>query len=460
MTDGDGSRLYPNRDRRDGTADGGGDDRTADESAGDERAGDRASVSRRGVLAGSATAGAALAGCPSGPGGSGTDSATPSGGEGTGDDTVVVFNTGDATVSLIDPERDEVVATQHVGLSASFPSNQYAPGLTTAPEDPLWLNVGRGVRALTAGSLSEVARVETGSGSNWQELTPDGSAAVVSAREPAHRNLLVDADRDSETFGEVLAGIDRADEGGRGDREGPGPCDVTVHPDGAVAYVPDLFGDTLTVLRLDPFEIETQIDVPAAGSDGGGSDGDAAASAPWMGTVAPNGDRLIVEHQTGTESVWDTSDPADPELLAQLTPEADGLGEGALTSEVGPDSRYGYVFTPGTDDVSVVDIEAEAVADRIDLGGSAFAGTWDPGREKLYVPVQTNDEVAVIDAESRELVERVPVGAAPYGSTAARVRPESDGPASLLAAMAAVGLDVGEADTTYCVGNCACGHRL
>ncbi|QLH77737.1 hypothetical protein HZS55_10685 [Halosimplex rubrum] len=444
MTDGDESRLHPNRERRDGGA---GDGRAPDREPGD----DRANVSRRGLLAGSATAGAALAGCSSGPG-DGTDTGTATGSERAGGDTVVVFNTGDATVSLVDPTTDEVVDTQHVGLSSSFPSNQYAPDLTTAAEDPLWLNVGRGVRAVAAGSLSEVARIETGSGSNWQELTPDGAGVVVSAREPAHRNLLVDADRDSGTFGEVVAEIDRTDEGGRGDREGPGPCDVTVHPDGAFAYVPDLFGDTLTVLRLDPFAIERQVDVPAATDDD--------ASAPWMGTVAPNGDRLIVEHRTGTESVWDTSDPASPELLAQLTPDADGLGEGALTSEVGPESRYGYVFTPGTDDVSVVDIEGREVSGRIDLGGSAFAGTWDPAREKLYVPVQTNDEVAVIDADSRELVERIPVGSSPYGATAARVRPEPDGSASLLAAMAAVGLDVGEADTTYCIGNCACGHRL
>ncbi|ELZ22280.1 hypothetical protein C475_17248 [Halosimplex carlsbadense 2-9-1] len=444
MADGDEARLYPNRARRGEVA--------------DSSDGGRASVSRRGLLAGSATAGAALtAGCSSGPG-DGTDTGTATGSERDDDDTVVVFNTGDATVSLIDPARDEVVDTQHVGLSSSFPSNQYAPDVTTAFEDPLWLNVGRGVRAVAAGSLSEVARVETGSGSNWQELTPDGANVVVSAREPAHRNLLIDADRDSETFGEILAEIDRADEGGRGDREGPGPCDVTVHPDGAVAYVPDLFGDTLTVLRLDPFEIERQIDVPTpSGGDGGGGD---TASAPWMGTVAPSGDRLIVEHQTGTESIWDTSDPASPALLTQLTPDADGLGAGALTSEVGPESRYGYVFTPGTDDVSVVDIQAGTVADRIDIGGSAFAGTWDPAREKLYVPVQTSDEVAVIDATSRELVERISVGSAPYGATAARVRPEPDGSASLLAAMAAVGLDVGEADTTYCIGNCACGHRV
>jgi len=441
MTD-DADRLYPNR---------GG---PRDDSKSGLESG--SSVSRRGLLTGSATAGAAfVAGCSS-------DSADDGGAygpatdDGTGDasgtgDTVFVFNTGDATVSIIDPASDEVVDTQHLGLSASFPSNQYTPELTTESADSLWLNVDRGVRAVTAGSLSEVANVETGSGSNWQEVTPDGDSLVVSAREPTHANYRVDADRDSETFGEVTAELDRADEGGRGDNDGPGPCDVTIHPDGAFAYVPDLFGDTLTVLAVEDFEIETQIDVPPVGDDD--------ASSPWMGTVAPNGDRLVIEHQTGTESIWDTSDPADPELLAQLTPD-DGLGEGALTSEVGPDSAVGYVFTPGTNDVSVVDIEARDATERISLDGAAFAGTWDPNHEKLYVPVQTNDEVAVVDHAAREVVERISVGSAPYGATAARVRPEPDESASILAAMAAVGLDVGEADTTYCIGNCACGHEL
>ena len=443
MTADDAERLYPNRDT-DGEAGDGAVDET-----------DSPGISRRGLLAGSATAGAALAaGCSSGPsGGDGSEDAPTEteAGSGTEEPTVFVFNTGDATVSLIDAETDEVVDTQHVGLSSSFPSNQYTPSLTTDPGDPLWLNVDQGVRAIAAGSLSEVSHVETGSGSNWQELTPDGDSLVVSAREPAHTNYRIDADRDSDTFGKITGELDRTEEGGRGDNEGPGPCDVTIHPDGRYAYVPDLFGDTLTVIDVDSFDVETQIDVPPVDGEG--------ASAPWMGTIAPSGDRLIVEHQPGTESIWDTSDPADPTLLAQLTPD-DGLGEGALTSEVGPDSRLGYVFTPGTNDVSVVDIEDHSVSKRIDIGGSVFAGTWGPSHDKLYVPVQTNDEVAVIDHASREVAERLSVGSAPYGATAARVRPAPDEGASLVAAMAAVGLTVGDADTTYCIGNCACGHEL
>ena len=400
-------------------------------------------VSRRRLLAGSTAAGvAASAGCLGGESEESVDGAT-----------VFVFNTGDGTVSLIDPDTNEVVGSQHLGLSASFPSNQYTPQLTTAASDTLWLNVDRGVRGLTVGSFDETARFETGSGANWLERTPDGRHLVVSAREPAHTLYRLDADPDSETFGEQTAVIDRTAEGGRGDNDGPGPCDVTIHPDGQYAYVPDLFGDTLTVVDIEAFETVTQIDVDAVGE---------APAEPWMGTVSWDGSRLLVEHNegdTGSESIWDTSDPATPEEIARLTTD-DGFGEGPLTSEIGPDSEVGYVFTPGTNDVTVVDLRAGEVLDRLDVGGSAFVGTWGPARESLYVPVQTANEVAVIDHASREVSTRIEVGDSPYGATAAMVRPESDDTDALVATLARLGVFAATTETTYCIGECACGHQL
>lgn len=406
-----------------------------------------AGVSRRRLLSGSmAATAAATAGCTGSSSGPTRTEAR--------DETVFVFNTGDDTVSIIDAADDEVVATPHLGLTASFPSNQFAPTLTDARDDPLWLNVGRGVRAVEVESLSTVASIETGSGANWQELTPDGTHLVVSAREPAHTLYRIDADPSSESFGEITARIDRTDEGGRGDRDGPGPCDVTVHPDGEYAYVPDIFGDTLSVVDIEAFELEAQIPVSPTG--------DAEAAGPWMATAAWDGDAMLVENdegETGTESVWDISDPAAPAETARLT-SADGLGKRPLTSEIGPDSRTGYVFTPGSDDLTVIDLDAGVVTDRIDLGGSAFVGTWGPNRERLYVPVQTNDEVKVVDHASGEVTATIPVGSKPYGATAATVRPREDAAANLLGTLAALGVELSETGTSYCIGNCACGHRL
>ena len=402
----------------------------------------RPQLSRRTVLAGSAAGVAATAGCL------GEDSETVEPDRTVDRPTVFVFNTGDGTVSIVDVETDSVVGTQPVGMTASFPSNQYSPRLTERPEDPLWLNVDDGVRALSAGALTEQTHVETGSGANWQEQTPDGVSLVVSAREPAHRQYRIDSDPASETFGEVTGEIDRQPEGGRGDNDGPGPCDVTVHPDGEYAYVPDLFGDTLTVIHIDSFEIVQQVDVEVEAG---------TAPEPWMGTAAWDGETLLIENntgETGTESVWDVSEPAAPVEIARLGPE-EGLGERPLTSEIGPDSEFGYVFTPGTDDVTVLDLAGGEVVDRLALGGSAFVGSWDPARSKLYVPVQTTDEVAVIDSGRREIVERIEVGPDPYGATAATFRME---PAGELAGR--IGRLTGEYETTYCIGECACGHEL
>jgi DNA-binding beta-propeller fold protein YncE len=402
-------------------------------------------VGRRRLLAGSAAAGTvAAAGCL----GLGAD----------GDDAdperapaVFAFNTGDATVSVIDPDANERLSTLHLGASSSFPANQHAPELTTDPDDHLWLNVDDGVRAVTVGDLSTAATVSTGSGFNWQERTPDGEHVIVSAREPAHQQVRVDAAPDSEAFGEVTGRIDRSDDPGIAGADGPRPCDVSVHPDGEYAYVPDLGADTITVLSVDPFDVVRQVTVDPVT--------DAEAAGPWMGTVSPDGETLLVEHDeaAGTESVWDLADPAAPTLTARVTTD-DGLGERPLTSEIGPDGERGYVFTPGTDDLTVLSLPDGAVETRIDLGGGAFAGTWGPDRETLYAPVRDADVVAAVDPGSNAVVDRIAVGASPYGATAARVRPAPDASAQLLADVAAAGVELSAGGTTYCVGECACGH--
>jgi YVTN family beta-propeller protein len=332
-------------------------------------------------------------------------------------------------------------------MTSSFPSNQFTPRLTGEPADSLWLNVDDGVRAVSVATFEQQHHVETGSGANWQEQTPDGEHVVVSAREPAHRQFKLDADAASETFGEVVAELDRTGEGGRGDNDGPGPCDVTIHPDGEYAYVPDLFGDTLTVIDIERFEIVRQVEVESP---------DGSAVEPWMGTASWDGSTLLIENNGGdggSESLWDLSDPADPVEMGRLTP-ADGLGRGPLTSEIGPKSEYGYVFTRTSEDVTVIDLTTGAVEKRLSLGGRAFVGSWNPERSKLYVPVQTADEVAVIDAENREVVDRLDVGTKPYGATAATLRSEAGESAERIEQLA------GEYETSYCIGRCACGHEL
>ena len=364
--------------------------------------------------------------------------------------TVYVFNTGERTMSVIDSTTDERLATTMIGTTASFPSNQYTPTLVSAPGDTLWLNVAGGVRAIDATSLETVAYVETGSDANWLERTPSGERLIVSAREPAHTQFRIVADSETEAFGEVTGRIDRT-ENYAGARGGPGPCDVTIGPEGAYAFVPDLYGSTLTVLDVEAFEVVARREVDPV-LDG------AASANPYMGTVSWNGEYLVVENDEGaygTESIWDVSDPTRPEERVRLT-ETDGLGRSPLTNEIGPGSRFSYVFTPGTEDLTVLDLDAGEVTTRIDLSGQAFTGTWNRSRRKLYVPVQTANVVRVIDHESRTVTGTISVGSKPYGATAGAVRPAPTRTRNAMAALASVGLS-GGGEPTYCIGNCHCG---
>jgi DNA-binding beta-propeller fold protein YncE len=406
-------------------------------------------VSRRRLLQASAAGTtAAVAGCLGGDGGG-------------GEPTLFVFNTGDRTVSVIDTETDELLTTNFVGTTASFPANQYG----TAAEDgydTLWLNVDGGVTALDQESLDVVAEVDTGIGANYQNVTPDGGHLIVASGgslsmapdpddPPTHTYTRVDADRGSDSFGEVTGSIEVGY---------TGPCDMTVGPDGEYAFAVDVADESLTVLQVDPFEIATQVDV-------GESIVDDSNVLPFMCTASFDGEYLLVENgegtlgpegeQTGSESIWDISDPTAPEELAKLTPE-DGLPGLPITSEIGPDSETAYLFIPAAGGVGVVDIESQTYQETLDIGGAALSAAWGPNREKLYVPVQTENEVAVVDHEQQEVTTTVEAGEAPVGAVAGTVRPEEDTTSNVQAQLAMLGVEVGALQSTYCYPKCFCGR--
>lgn len=371
-----------------------------------------------------------------------------------------VFNNGDATLSIIDAETDELVETVGIGTTASFPANQYGTGADSSAET-LWLNVSGGVRALDQRTLEEIAAVESGFEPNYPNLTPATDHLLVAAGgttllepDPAdpddHRLLRIDADRESDAFGEVTGEIAVGY---------TGPCDVTLHPSGEYAFVPEIANETLAVLRVDPFEIVARIDV--------GEPAGAGRVLPFMATASFDGDRLLVENgegelgsdpdvpRRGSESIWDVSDPEAPVERVRITRD-DGLSAPPITSEVAPDAAY--LFTPGVDAVTVVDLEAGAVDRELDVGGGAIAGAWGPARDKLYVPVQTANHVAVIDADEREVRTTVDVGDAPTGAVAGMVRPETPASYRVGDPLMRGQRSAGDLEWTFCPpGHCYCG---
>ncbi len=339
---------------------------------------------RSSVVTGAAASATATAGCMHG--GNGDTAATPA--------TVFVFNTGDSTVSLIDPENDEVIATPFIGATASYPSNQHAI-LRDSPET-LWMNIEGGVMGVDPESLDESADISTGSAANWQEITPDGNYLIVSSREPVHTQFRIDADPSSDTYGEVLEELDRSDEFSNEEHDGPGPCDLSVGPDGEYSFIPDLFANTVTAIRNDPLEVVDQVDVEPVRDE-------ADSVGPFMGTASWDGNYLSIENfesPDGTESIFDISDPENIEEIERFT-QSDGLGVDPWTSEFGPDNEYLYVFTSGSGEVSVIDLVNMEIEKKLDVGGEAQVGSWEPNREKLYVSVPDTNKVKVVSHADR-----------------------------------------------------------
>lgn len=375
--------------------------------------------------------------------------------------TVFVFNNGDRTVSIIDAENDELLDTVFLDTTASFPANQYGTSMEDA-YGVLWLNVAGGVRGFDSETLEEVAFVETGFGANYPNLTPDtkhlivgagGSLGIPPDGDEDHHILRVDADPESDTFGEVTGDLSVGY---------TGPCDATVGSDGEYALVPDVANDTISVVQVDPFEVLTRVDTgePASGEH----------VLPFMATASLDGDTMLVENGegslgddgeiNGSESIWDISDPTAPEEVARITRD-DGLPGLPITSEISTDGETAYLFTPAASGLVVVDIDAGEITDTIDVGGDTIGGSWGPDREKLYAPVQDTNEVVVIEHGEGEVTARINAGEAPTGATAGSIRPSVGTTEQAQAGLASLGLLVGQKmEWTYCPdGHCYCGRE-
>jgi DNA-binding beta-propeller fold protein YncE len=328
--------------------------------------------------------------------------------EGEARDLVVVSNAGadgvGPSVSIIDPLRLEVLATLPLPGSYSFPANRWR-----FDRDVIWSGVPGGpdgaVFAYGLATGETLLEIPTGSSQNYTELTPDGRHLIVAARFE-HQYLKVSADPGADDFGRVVAQFDTY--------EGAQPCDMTITADGAFAYAPDRGGDTLTVIRIEPFERVAVVPMERLSS---------APLEPYMGTVSPAGDYLFIEnaiveggHDLGSESIFDLRDPAHPVEELRLS-QAEGLGEGPISSEFTWDGRYGIVICRDSSELTIVDTrDLQVVASvRLPEGSNPLTGTFARDGETFFVPLPGRDAVAAVSVPAFEIRSLVPVGPRPTG---------------------------------------------
>ena len=322
---------------------------------------------------------------------------------------IVVVNAGDAqagiaaSVSLIDPSTYEVLGDFPVAQPYSFPATRW-----DFKRDLLWgWGNADNVVAIQLSSGEQVVDLPTGSSQNYTELTPDGRFVIVTARF-ADTYLKVGADPKLDDFGQVVEELKTY--------KGASPCDMTITPDGRYAYAPDRGGDTLTTIRLGTFEEASRVQVKSRTN---------APLEPYMATASPAGNVLLVENaivqggsQTGSESIFDLSDPAKPVEVARLGAR-DGLGVGPINSSVSLDGRYGLVVCRDSSELSVIDTQSLKVVKSIKFpaGSNPLTGTFvfDGQGETFFLPLPGRDAVAAVKVPSFEF-EMIPVGARPMNA--------------------------------------------
>lgn len=326
-------------------------------------------------------------------------------------DLVVVSNNGGGgagggpSVSLIDPATLAVLVTLPLAGAFSFPATRWDPD-----RDLIWTGFSGGdaVSAYRLSTGERVAHVGTGSSQNYTEIAPDGSVVIAAARS-RDRLLKIAADPAKPDFGTVTATLQQP--------RGSQPCDVTMPSSGDYVYVPDRGTDTVTTVEAAAFRVASRVHVARRSGPG--------PLEPYMATASPTGNVLFVENAvvpggsaTGSESVFDLSDPSRPREVARLSV-ADGLGRMPLTSEVTPDGRYGMVICRESSEVSVVDTSALKVVTnvRFPSGSYPVAGTflYGDGGHTLFVPLPGRDAVAAVAVPAFEVRKLIPVGPRPVG---------------------------------------------
>ena len=315
------------------------------------------------------------------------------------DRLIVVSNGGGdgipPSMTLIDPDRLEVALTLEAPASFSFPATRWA-----YKRDVLWGGYNGFAAGFSLETGEKVAEVATEANQNYTELTPDGAHLIVAARSN-HRILKIDARRGA-GFGTIVGMIQHY--------EGSQPCDMTMLADGSLCFTPDREGDTVSVFRIDPFELVATLPVESMTAE---------PLEPFMATVSPRGDYLFVENAQGdgSESIIDISNPAQPVEVKRLT-QADGLGLGAITDEFTPDGRYCVIICRGSNELTVVDVDRLEVRGSVPLpeGSNPVAGTFMPEGDRMFLPLPGRDAVAVISVPAFEIETLVPVGGRPMGA--------------------------------------------
>jgi YVTN family beta-propeller protein len=324
-----------------------------------------------------------------------------------------VSNEDSGDVTVIDPARDEVSRTIHVGkrprgLRVSPDGTLLYVALSGSPKPP------PRSRVATAGPLPSAADEEPDAA---RDDSADGVAVVDLARGTVMRVL--PAGRDPEAFdvtpdgqtlyvsNEETAEVTVVDVASsrvvRSVKVGREPEGVTVSPDGRFVYVTS--------------EASSEVDVIRAGT------GDVVARIPTtmrpraVAFSADGAQAFVTAELGGALHVIDTTSQA---AVGQISTGKSGVKPMGIA--VAPDGSHVYVANGREGSVAVIDVAARRLERTIEgVGARPWGIAITPDGKKLYVAAMP--DVAVVDVARGAVIKRIPAGGAPWGVAASRAKP-------------------------------------
>ncbi|MBI3659686.1 hypothetical protein HY230_04365 [Candidatus Acetothermia bacterium] len=321
-------------------------------------------------------------------------------------DLIAISNTGDNSVTLIDSVTDTIVKTIAAGSNFSFGANKHFK-TTSLIWTGLLADQAKEVQVIDLAQGKVVKKIATNSAQNYTETTPDGQFTISSNRF-TDTYFKIGADPSKPNFGEVIANFKTYNNAG--------PCDITVSPDGKYSYSPDRNSDNFSVIDLASFKVIATVPVPKvlAKAD--------QKVEPFMGTASRDGKWVFVENvepPSGTESIFDVSNPLTPVEVKRLTPD-DGLGKGPITDEFTLDAKFNFIINRDSGTISVVDLKELKIVNTIELakGGNPITGDFSIDGKKFYVPIQNQNTVVVVDVAQQKVIKTINVGPRPAGAIA------------------------------------------
>lgn len=360
-----------------------------------------------GMLAGCQSGPAAAAGGsePVPPAASGVSADAPAGGASgvrAGGERVYVTNQDEATVTIVDAVTLEVVATVDLQRLGYGPNAR--PHHVVVEEDGShWY-----VSLIGANRVLKLDRDHRVVGEAEFEvpglLALDGSARrlyvgrSMSAVNPPERIGIVD--RDGMTIEELSVFF-------------PRPHALAAHPHLPLVYSASLAQNTMAVIRPAEEDVTVRGIAPPTGGTG------VHMLMQWA--ISPDGGTLVgTGEMSGRLLVFDLSDPAEPELIAQVA-----TGPRPWEPVFSPDGAEVWFANKANNSVTVVDVRSWTVAEVITGDGLAEPHGAAISADGRYVFISNNNlkggytgengTLVVIDRATRQIVKVIPVGRNPTG---------------------------------------------